>query len=238
MKTTALSKALTVNQVNLNKLLVIIPCYNEALNIETTVNKLLKVDNFDFIIVNDGSKDNITTICDKKNWKCLNITNHKGLSNAIRVGINYAIQLKYEYVVQFDGNGKYNPRDIISMVGWAQKGYDIILSSKYYKKQNLNKDYKICEKIINSLFIFKSKQKVTDIFCGFRLFNWWSMNTYSENKRLEVEPSSICFLIKKEKMKVKELPTNYTSSKKRKSRKKMFFIKEIFRLIFLFTMKG
>lgn len=54
------------------KVLMIIPAYNEELNIENTVNKIVKYNkkssnNIDYIIINDGSKDNTKEICIKNN---------------------------------------------------------------------------------------------------------------------------------------------------------------------------
>ena len=47
-----------------NKLLLIIPAYNEAENIEEVVNNLRdNYPKFDYVIVNDGSTDNTAEIC-------------------------------------------------------------------------------------------------------------------------------------------------------------------------------
>ena len=51
------------------KVLIVIPAYNEALNIEKTVNDVTTNTNFDYIIINDCSKDNNKEICEKNNYK-------------------------------------------------------------------------------------------------------------------------------------------------------------------------
>ena len=45
------------------KVLLIIPAYNEALNIEKTVKDVTSNTNYDYIIVNDCSKDNTKEVC-------------------------------------------------------------------------------------------------------------------------------------------------------------------------------
>lgn len=53
------------------KVLMIIPAYNEELNIENTVKKIIKynkesTNKIDYVIINDGSTDGTKQICEKK----------------------------------------------------------------------------------------------------------------------------------------------------------------------------
>ena len=55
--------------INNMKVLVIIPAYNEAENIERVVNNLIEnFPQYDYIIVNDGSKDATEAICRKNHY--------------------------------------------------------------------------------------------------------------------------------------------------------------------------
>ena len=56
------------------KILVIIPCYNEEKNIEKTVNDLIK-HNYDYVIINDGSRDNSLEVIRKNNFNYINLSN-------------------------------------------------------------------------------------------------------------------------------------------------------------------
>ena len=49
--------------------LVIIPAYNEALNIEKTVHDIIEnAPQVDYVVVNDGSKDNTLEVCRKNHF--------------------------------------------------------------------------------------------------------------------------------------------------------------------------
>ena len=52
------------------KVLIIIPAYNEELNIVKTVNDLKEHTNYDYIIINDCSKDNTKKVCEEHNLMC------------------------------------------------------------------------------------------------------------------------------------------------------------------------
>ena len=47
------------------KVLIIIPAYNEELNIEKTVNDVKNNTKYDYVVINDCSKDNTKNVCEK-----------------------------------------------------------------------------------------------------------------------------------------------------------------------------
>ena len=56
------------------KLLILIPAYNEAENIERVVDNIEKnYSQYDYIVVNDGSKDKTYDICVKKGYKVIDL---------------------------------------------------------------------------------------------------------------------------------------------------------------------
>ena len=57
------------------KTLVVIPAYNEALNIEKTVHDLeVNAPEVDYVVVNDGSKDNTLEVLKKNDFKYFNFS--------------------------------------------------------------------------------------------------------------------------------------------------------------------
>lgn len=56
------------------KILIIIPAYNESLNIEKVVNNIISnYPQYDYIVVNDGSKDETAEICRRKKYKLIDL---------------------------------------------------------------------------------------------------------------------------------------------------------------------
>lgn len=155
----------------LKEVLVIIPCYNEEKNIEKCVKNLVNSIDIDFIIINDCSTDSTLEIIRKNKWKYINNEKNVGLSGSFREGVKYAMDKGYRFVIQYDGDGQHNPEDILEMIFFAQKGYDIVVSSRYYKNNNLTNGKKTAHKLLKSLFYLKTRQKITDPTCGLRLYN-------------------------------------------------------------------
>ncbi|MGL4950397.1 MAG: glycosyltransferase family 2 protein [Mycoplasma sp.] len=200
--------SLSKNQNELiDQTLVIIPCYNEQDNIAKAVKNLLSVYKFNYLIVNDCSTDNTLKILKENKFNF--ITNEKNLrlSKSFREGVKYALENGYKYVVQYDGDGQHNPEDIMEMINQAGKGYDIVVTSRYYSSHNISKNKVYAHKLLRWCFKIRTNQKITDPTCGLRLYNWSAMEEYVRNTKLQVEPSTIAYLIGKRKMKMKEIGT-------------------------------
>ena len=74
------------------KVLLIVPAYNEALNIEKTIKDIKDNTDYDYVIINDCSKDNTKEICQKNEFNLINLPINYGLTSAIQVGMKYAKQ--------------------------------------------------------------------------------------------------------------------------------------------------
>lgn len=99
-----------------NKLSVILPAFNEAVNLQLLLPTLLdycKPNNWKIIVVNDGSNDETKQVLDKyNNYPNIDIIHHKlnmGYGAAIKSGIRACTT---EYAVTFDADGQHRLEDI------------------------------------------------------------------------------------------------------------------------------
>ena len=87
------------------KLLIVIPAYNEAENLERVVEELKRtVPEYDFVVVNDGSADATAEICRRNGYPLLDLPANLGLTGAFQTGVRYACDRGYDAAVQFDGD--------------------------------------------------------------------------------------------------------------------------------------
>ena len=97
----------------MSDLLIIIPAYNEEANIERVVDRLItEFPQFDYVVVNDGSRDRTGEICERKQYHYLDLPVNLGLSGGFQAGIRYACKKGYSYAIQFDGDGQHRPEYI------------------------------------------------------------------------------------------------------------------------------
>ena len=72
----------------MNQLLIMIPAYNEAQNIERVVDELIgKYPQYDYVIINDGSSDDTRKICARRGYNMMDLPVNVGVSGAIKSGM-------------------------------------------------------------------------------------------------------------------------------------------------------
>lgn len=196
------------------KVLMIIPAYNEELNIENTVNKIVKYNkkssnNIDYIIINDGSKDNTKEICIKNNYNVINLIHNLGIGGAVQTGYKYALKNNYDVVIQFDGDGQHDENYIDSLVIEIEKGNNFVIGSRFVSELSKFKSTgtrRLGIKILSFLIKLCTGKKIYDPTSGFRAADRKVIKLFAERYPTEYpEPESTVELISK-KFKVKEVP--------------------------------
>ena len=109
------------------KLIIQIPCYNEAETLEVALNALPKhidgIDVIEYLIINDGSKDNTVEVA--KNWGVnyiVNFRNNKGLARGFMAGIDACLRNGADIIVNTDADNQYNADDIEKLIQPILKG--------------------------------------------------------------------------------------------------------------------
>ena len=187
------------------KVLIVIPAYNEALNIEKTVNDVTTNTNFDYIIINDCSKDNTKEICEKNNYNILSLPINYGLTSGIQLGMKYAYQKGYDIVIQFDGDGQHQAKYIKKLVEEIEKeNCDIAIGSRFVTEKKPKNMRMIGSDLISLAIKLVTLKKIKDPTSGMRAYNKDAIKRFVENASLTPEPDTLVYLLKKG-MKIKEV---------------------------------
>ena len=103
------------------KLIIQIPCYNEAETLEIALNDLPKelpgVDTIEYLIINDGSKDNTVEVA--KKWGVHHIVNfkqNKGLAKGFMAGLDGCLRNGADIIVNTDADNQYCGEDIERLI--------------------------------------------------------------------------------------------------------------------------
>ena len=147
------------------KLSVVVPVYNVEKYIDRCLNSLVSqdLDNYEIIIVNDGSKDNSQEIIDKYLNKYPSIIKayikeNGGLSDARNYGI---LKASGEYITFLDSDDYLELNTYKKMLDIAYKGnYDLVVANLEYVWEDHSKESfvkkglnKICDNDIKNLFL-------------------------------------------------------------------------------------
>ena len=118
------------------KLIIQIPCYNEAETLEVALNDLPKhidgIDEIEYLIINDGSKDNTVEVA--KKWGVnyvVNFRRNKGLAKGFMAGLDACLRNGADIIVNTDADNQYNGEDIEKIVRPIIEGKtDIVIGER------------------------------------------------------------------------------------------------------------
>lgn len=103
------------------KLIIQIPCYNEAENLERTLNDLPKkiqgIDTIEYLIINDGSTDNTVDVA--RRWGVHYVVSsrrNRGLAKAFMAGVDACLRNGADIIVNTDADNQYCGKDIEKLV--------------------------------------------------------------------------------------------------------------------------
>ena len=153
---------------------VIFPAFNEEGNIRRTVEAAVKIlpkvaMSWEIIVVDDGSSDATTAICDdlKARYPEVEVISHgqnRGYGAALKSGIMAA---KYELIFFSDSDGQFDLRELQQLICWAED-YDIVAGYRAKRQDPLHR--RINALGWNVLVRLVLGIKIRDIDCAFKLF--------------------------------------------------------------------
>jgi glycosyltransferase involved in cell wall biosynthesis len=94
----------------MEKVLILIPAYNEGVRIAEVVKSVHSVvPDYDILVVNDGSRDNTAAAAEAAGAMVVSHPFNMGYGVAIQTGYKYAYAKGYDYLAQIDGDGPHDP---------------------------------------------------------------------------------------------------------------------------------
>ena len=181
----------------MNKVLIVIPAYNEEANIEHVVRELEeKYPQFDYIVVNDGSRDRTAAICREQGFSLLDLPVNLGLAGCFQAGMKYAYYKGYEYAIQFDGDGQHRPEYIKSMKEKMDEGYEIVIGSRFVTEKKSWSMRMLGSRLIGTAIWLTTGAKIKDPTSGMRLFSRKMIGEFAWNLNYGPEPDTVSFLIR------------------------------------------
>ena len=160
------------------KLIIQIPCYNEAETLEVALNDLPKkiegIDQIEYLIINDGSKDNTVEVARK--WGVnyiVNFRRNKGLAKGFIAGIDACLRNGADIIVNTDADNQYCGSDIEKLVRPILDGTaDIVIGERPIDSTEHFSPLKKKLQHFGSWVVRKaSKSDIPDAPSGFRAFS-------------------------------------------------------------------
>lgn len=227
------------------KVLIVIPAYNEELNIVKTVNDVKNNTDYDYVVINDCSKDNTKKVCEKNKFNMISLPVNYGLTSGIQIGMKYAYENDYDIAIQFDGDGQHQAKYINKLVEKIEKDKcNIAIGSRFEKEKKPHSMRMLGSNIIQFAIKLVTGKRITDPTSGMRAYDKKAIKEFITNTSLTPEPDTIVYMIKKGlevqevqvEMKEREFGESYLNAFKSIE----YMLSMMFSIVFIraFTKKG
>jgi len=181
------------------RLLLIVPAYNEATNIENTV-KAIREYGFSFIVVNDGSTDSTEEVLQRIKAPHIKLINNLGIGGAVQTGYKYAKENGFDIAIQFDGDGQHDASFVGKLIEPIVSGQaNLVVGSRFVGDMSSFQSSSARRagiKLLSWTLKAATGKRILDVTSGFRAADRSIINLFAENYPSDYpEPESIAYVI-------------------------------------------
>ncbi len=226
----------------MKKGLVIIPTYNEAINIKKIIRRILLVSKqLEILVIDDNSPDKTGDIVKKisqhnKRIHLIKRERKLGLGTAYVLGFDYGLKNGYDFAFEMDADFSHNPDELPKFIELLDE-YELIIGSRYiqgisvvnWPMMRLLLSYSACifARIVTGI-------PVRDLTSGFKCYSrkalesvdWKSFNVDGYGFQIKS-----VFSVYKAGLKIKEIPIIFVERRAGESKMSKGIIWEAFWLV-------
>ena len=186
------------NAIGTRRVVAVVPAYNERDNIVSTIEDLqINAPGVDYVIVNDGSKDDTLDICREHGYNVVDLPVNLGLAGAFQTGMRYAYEHGYDFAIQFDADGQHSAAYIEEMVKVAEsKGANIVIGSRFATQKKPFSARMAGSALISAMILLTTRKRIQDPTSGMRLFDKAMIPLFAREMDFGPEPDTISLLMR------------------------------------------
>ncbi|GAB3490923.1 glycosyltransferase family 2 protein [Flexivirga sp.] len=155
------------------RILVIIPCFNEEATIRTVLREVVQaLPTADILVVDDGSADETRPVAMAAGVQVATLPFNLGVGGALRAGFRYAVRHGYDAALQIDGDGQHDPREARKLLA-ALATADLVIGARFAAADD---DYeadparRAVMRVLARSLSHRAGTTLTDTTSGFRAF--------------------------------------------------------------------
>lgn len=153
---------------------VVIPALNEGQAIGEVIDSIPPfVDAV--IVIDDGSSDDTAAVARERGAEVISHGRNRGVGAAFDTGSRRVLALRSDIMVNMDGDGQFDPSDIVKLVGPIADGKADFVTASRFKNPDLYPDMSrtrfLGNRMMSCLISRLTGRRFHDVSCGFRAYS-------------------------------------------------------------------
>jgi glycosyltransferase involved in cell wall biosynthesis len=192
--------------------LAVVPAYNESMTIVGVIKALReRAPEFDLLVVDDGSTDETADIARLAGARVLRLPFNVGIGGAVQSGFVYALEHRYDFMAQVDGDGQHEPAELEKLVATMNNspGADMVCGSRF-----LTDDYRYPAPVSRrtGIHLFAALLsrlvggRVSDPTSGFRLYNRRAIELFARDYPHDYPEVEAVLMLHHHRLRMREVP--------------------------------
>src|SRR3954467_14850569 len=189
----------------------VVPAYNEQATVGRVIAGLREhAPEFDIVVIDDGSTDRTHDIAAAAGVSVLRLPFNVGIGGAVQSGFTYANEHGYDYLVQVDGDGQHDAREIPKLLQAMDEdpSLDMVCGSRFL--QDFKYPAPISRRTGIHLFAFLLSrivgQRVSDPTSGFRLYNRRAIGLFARDYPHDYPEVEAVLMLHHHRLTMREVP--------------------------------
>jgi len=217
------------------KLLILIPAFNAAGNLEELISRIKKaISTAEILVINDGSNDQTETIAKKMDAVVLTNMQNRGKGYSLRRGFNYAIAGKYDYLITIDADLQHRPEEIEKFLNSSRDNH-ISVGTRRIAVNRMPISRWLSNNLTSLIVSILGGKLVRDSQSGFRMFKIETLKKMTaQSNRFDFE-SELLFQTGLLNINIVEVPISTIYDKEKSSMNHLLdtgrFIRQIWRRV-------
>lgn len=192
--------------------IVIIPAYNEEMNIGMVIREIKQIlPNTLIVVINDGSIDKTREEAELAGGEVLQLPHNLGIGGAIQTGLKFALRRDADIIIRLDGDGQHIPSEIPKLLEDVENGsVDMAIGSRFleggiHPKIPLLRQIGIF--VLCKLVTLLGEQVATDPTSGFMVMNRKASAILCKNISQDYPEVDARISLYRAGLKIREYPT-------------------------------
>lgn len=166
------------------RVLVVMPAWNEELAIAGTIAELRAADPaVDILVVDDGSTDRTAVRAKEAGAQVVRLPYNLGVGGAMRTGYRYALRHGYDVAAQVDADGQHDPRFLATLIAQLDQT-DVVIGARFATKDDryvARGPRRWAMIMLAAVLTRLAHTDLTDVTSGFRVANRRAITVFAHH---------------------------------------------------------